>query len=243
MTELRDVKKALRPQEILLVVDAMTGQDAVNLAKSFHEALNIDGVVLTKLDGDARGGAALSVKSVVGKPIKFASTGEKPGDIERFHPDRLASRILGMGDVVTLVEKAQENIDEDEAMSLAEKIKNQKFNFEDFLRMLKMIKRLGPLGGILKMLPGMPKIDDLSPAENEMKKTECIIQSMTRAERKNPDLLKAGRKIRIAKGSGTEVSDVNRLLKQFENLKGMMKLFNNGRFPNIPGMGGGPFGR
>jgi len=236
MEELRQIKKAVRPQEILLVVDAMTGQDAVNLAKTFNEALSIDGIILTKLDGDTRGGAALSVKSVVGKPVKFVSNGEKLGDIELFHPDRLASRILGMGDVVSLVEKAQEAIDEDEAMSMAEKMKNQKFNLEDFLKMLKMIKRMGPLAGILKMLPGLPKIDDLAPAEKEMKKTECIIQSMTREERKNPDILKASRKIRIAKGSGTEVSDVNRLLKQFDSLKGLMKMFQGGKLPGFPGM-------
>ncbi|MDR3258131.1 MAG: signal recognition particle protein [Fusobacteriaceae bacterium] len=244
MDELKNIKKSLRPQEILLVVDAMIGQDAVNLAKSFNEALSIDGVILTKLDGDTRGGAALSIKSVVGKPIKFAGIGEKIDDIELFHPDRLASRILGMGDVVSLVEKAQEAIDEEDAKSFAERIKNQKVNLEDFLKMLRMLKKMGPLAGIMKMIPGIPKIDDLAPAEKEMKKTECIIQSMTRQERKNPDILKASRKIRIARGSGTDVSDVNRLLKQFDNLKGIMKMFGGMKMPNFPAGGGfPPFGK
>lgn len=238
MDELKNVKKSVKPQEILLVVDAMIGQDAVNLAKSFNDALNIDGVVLTKLDGDTRGGAALSIKSVVGKPIKFAGVGEKISDIELFHPDRLASRILGMGDVVSFVEKAQDAFDEDDAKSFEEKIKTQKFNLEDFLKMLRMIKRMGPLAGILKMIPGMPKIDDIAPAEKEMKKIEAIIQSMTKEERKKADILKASRKQRIAKGSGTEVSDVNQLLKQFDSLKGVMKMFSGGKMPNIPGMGG-----
>ena len=241
MDELKNVKKSVKPQEILLVVDAMIGQDAVNLAKSFNEALSIDGVVLTKLDGDTRGGAALSIKSVVGKPIKFAGVGEKIEDIELFHPDRLASRILGMGDVVSFVEKAQDAIDEDDAKSFEERIKSQKFNLEDFLKMLRMIKRMGPLAGIMKMIPGMPKIDDIAPAEKEMKKIEAIIQSMTREERKKVEVLKASRKQRIAKGSGTEVSDVNNLLKQFESLKGVMKMFSGGKMPNIPGMGGGKF--
>lgn len=238
MDELKNVKKSVKPQEILLVVDAMIGQDAVNLAKSFNDALNIDGVVLTKLDGDTRGGAALSIKSVVGKPIKFAGVGEKISDIELFHPDRLASRILGMGDVVSFVEKAQDAFDEDDAKSFEEKIKTQKFNLEDFLKMLRMIKRMGPLAGILKMIPGIPKIDDIAPAEKEMKKIEAIIQSMTKEERKKADILKASRKQRIAKGSGTEVSDVNQLLKQFDSLKGVMKMFSGGKMPNIPGMGG-----
>ena len=238
MDELKNVKKSVRPQEILLVVDSMIGQDAVNLAKSFNEALSIDGVVLTKLDGDTRGGAALSIKSVVGKPIKFAGVGEKIEDIELFHPDRLASRILGMGDVVSFVEKAQDAIDEDDAKSFEERIKSQKFNLEDFLKMLRMIKRMGPLAGIMKMIPGMPKIDDIAPAEKEMKKIEAIIQSMTKEERKKVEILKASRKQRIAKGSGTEVSDVNALLKQFESLKGVMKMFGSGKMPNIPGMGG-----
>jgi signal recognition particle subunit SRP54 len=239
MEELKDIKKVTRPQEILLVVDAMIGQDAVNLAESFNNSLNIDGVVLTKLDGDTRGGAALSIKAVVGKPIKFIGIGEKIDDIELFHPERLVSRILGMGDVVSLVEKAQEAIDEDDAKSLEEKIKNQSFDLEDFLKQLQNIKKLGPLGGILKMLPGVGQIGDLAPAEKEMKKVEAVIQSMTREERKKPEILKASRKKRIAKGSGVEVSDVNKLLKQFDQMKQVMKMFSNGNFPQMPGMMGG----
>ena len=243
MSELKELKKAIRPQEILLVVDAMIGQDAVNLAKSFNEALSVDGIILTKLDGDTRGGAALSIKAVVGKPIKFIGVGEKLDDMEVFHPDRLVSRILGMGDVVSLVEKAQEAIDQDEAKSLEEKIKSQKFDLEDFLKQLQTIKKLGSLGSILKLIPGMGQIGDIAPAEKEMKKVECIIQSMTKEERKKPEILKASRKQRIAKGSGTEVADVNRLLKQFEQMKSMMKMFSGGKMPNIgsmmSGRGGG----
>lgn len=239
MEELKELKKVIKPQEILLVVDAMIGQDAVNLAESFNNALSVDGVVLTKLDGDTRGGAALSIKTVVGKPIKFIGVGEKLSDIEIFHPDRLVSRILGMGDVVSLVEKAQEVIDEDEAKSLEEKIRTQKFNLNDFLKQLQTIKKMGSLGGILKLIPGMPKISDLAPAEKEMKKVEAIIQSMTKEERKKPDILKASRKIRIAKGSGTEVSDVNKLLKQFEQMKSMMKMFSSGKLPSMGAMGKG----
>ena len=239
MEELKELKRAIKPQEILLVVDAMIGQDAVNLAESFNNALSVDGVILTKLDGDTRGGAALSIKAVVGKPIKFIGVGEKLNDIEIFHPDRLVSRILGMGDVVSLVEKAQEVIDENEAKSLEEKIKSQKFDLNDFLKQLQTIKRLGSLGGILKLIPGIPKIDDLAPAEKEMKKVEAIIQSMTKEERKKPDILKASRKIRIAKGSGTEVSDVNKLLKQFDQMKSMMKMFSSGKMPmGLMGKGG-----
>ena len=242
MEELKELKRAIKPQEILLVVDAMIGQDAVNLAESFNNALSVDGVILTKLDGDTRGGAALSIKAVVGKPIKFIGVGEKLNDIEIFHPDRLVSRILGMGDVVSLVEKAQEVIDENEAKSLEEKIKSQKFDLNDFLKQLQTIKKLGSLGGILKLIPGMPKIDDLAPAEKEMKKVEAIIQSMTKEERKKPDILKASRKIRIAKGSGTDVSDVNKLLKQFEQMKSMMKMLSSGKMPNMGAIGkGGKF--
>ena len=237
MEELKELKRAIKPQEILLVVDAMIGQDAVNLAESFNNALSVDGVILTKLDGDTRGGAALSIKAVVGKPIKFIGVGEKLNDIEIFHPDRLVSRILGMGDVVSLVEKAQEVIDENEAKSLEEKIKSQKFDLNDFLKQLQTIKKLGSLGGILKLIPGMPKIDDLAPAEKEMKKVEAIIQSMTKEERKKPDILKANRKIRIAKGSGTDVSDVNKLLKQFEQMKSMMKMLSSGKMPNMGAIG------
>ncbi|WP_349763123.1 signal recognition particle protein [Fusobacterium sp. SYSU M8D902] len=238
MDELRDIKKITRPQEILLVVDAMIGQDAVNLAESFNNVLNIDGVVLTKLDGDTRGGAALSIKAVVGKPIKFVGVGEKIDDIELFHPERLVSRIFGMGDVVSLVEKAQSAIDEEDAKSLEEKIRTQKFDLDDFLKQLQNIKKLGSLGSILKMIPGMGQIGDLAPAEKEMKKVEAIIQSMTREERKKPEILKASRKQRIAKGSGTEVADINRLLKQFEQMKAMMKMFSGGKMPSLPSFGG-----
>lgn len=243
MEELRSIKKAVRPQEILLVVDAMIGQDAVNLAEAFNNVLSIDGIVLTKLDGDTRGGAALSIKSVVGKPIKFVGVGERIDDIELFHPERLVSRILGMGDVVSLVEKAQSAIDEDDAKSLEEKIRTQKFDLNDFLKQLQNIKKLGSLGSILKMIPGMGQIGDIAPAEKEMKKVEAIIQSMTKEERKKPDILKASRKKRIALGSGTEVADVNRLLKQFEQMKGMMKMFSGGKMPQFPGMKSGKGGR
>ena len=238
MDELKEIKRLTRPQEILLVVDAMIGQDAVNLAESFNNVLNIDGVVLTKLDGDTRGGAALSIKAVVGKPIKFVGVGEKIDDIELFHPERLVSRILGMGDVVSLVEKAQSAIDEEDAKSLEEKIRTQKFDLDDFLKQLQNIKKLGSLGSILKMIPGMGQIGDLAPAEKEMKKVEAIIQSMTKEERKKPEILKASRKQRIAKGSGTEVADINRLLKQFEQMKAMMKMFSGGKMPSLPLFGG-----
>ncbi|MGL5054687.1 MAG: signal recognition particle protein [Fusobacteriaceae bacterium] len=245
MNELKEIKKITRPQEILLVVDAMIGQDAVNLAQNFNEAISIDGVVLTKLDGDTRGGAALSIKSVVGKPIKFIGTGETIEDIELFHPERLTSRILGMGDVVSLVEKAKDAIDEDEAKSLEEKIRTQKFDLEDFRKQLQAIKKLGPLKNILKMIPGVGDIGDMAPAEKEMKRVEAIIQSMTKEEKKNPDILKASRKQRIAKGSGVEVADVNKLLKQFDQMKQMMKMFSGGKIPQMPqmpkgGMGGFP---
>lgn len=238
MDELKEIKRLTRLQEILLVVDAMIGQDAVNLAESFNNVLNIDGVVLTKLDGDTRGGAALSIKAVVGKPIKFVGVGEKIDDIELFHPERLVSRILGMGDVVSLVEKAQSAIDEEDAKSLEEKIRTQKFDLDDFLKQLQNIKKLGSLGSILKMIPGMGQIGDLAPAEKEMKKVEAIIQSMTKEERKKPEILKASRKQRIAKGSGTEVADINRLLKQFEQMKAMMKMFSGGKMPSLPSFGG-----
>lgn len=239
MQELDDVRKKVRPQEILLVVDAMIGQDAVNLAESFNKVLSIDGIVLTKFDGDTRGGAALSIKSVVGKPIKFIGVGEKIDDLELFHPERVVSRILGMGDVVSLVEKAQNAIDEDDAKSLEEKIRTQKFDLNDFLKQLQNIKKLGSLGSILKLIPGMGQIGDLAPAEKEMKKVEAIIQSMTHEERKKPEILKASRKQRIASGSGTEVSDVNRLLKQFDQMKSMMKMFSGGKMPSFPSFPGG----
>ncbi len=236
MNEVAEIKKIARPQEILLVVDAMTGQDAVNVAEKFNATLNIDGVVLTKLDGDARGGAALSIKAVVGKPIKFVGIGEKLDDIELFHPDRLVSRILGMGDIVSLVEKAQEVVDEEEAKRLEEKIKKQSFDLEDFLKQLQQIKKMGSITKLLQMIPGVGQLGDLAPAEKEMKKVEAIIQSMTKKERRKPEILDASRKKRIAGGSGTTVADINKLLKQFEQMKKMMKMLGNGNFPM---MGGG----
>ena len=238
MNELKQVKSNFAPDEILLVVDGMTGQDAVNVAKTFNEELDISGVVLTKLDGDTRGGAALSIKEVSGKPIKFISDGEKLDDISAFHPDRLASRILGMGDVVSLVEKAQEAIDEDEAKKMEEKFRKNQFDFEDFLKQFKMIKKMGSLGNIMKLIPGIDtSAIDMGMAEKEMKKVEGIIFSMTISERRDPKLLKNGnRKKRIAKGSGTDVTEVNKLIKQYEQMKQVMKMFNSG---GLPGMGGG----
>jgi len=240
MNEVAEIKKIAKPQEILLVVDAMTGQDAVNVAEKFNSKLNIDGVVLTKLDGDARGGAALSIKAVVGKPIKFVGIGEKLDDIELFHPDRLVSRILGMGDIVSLVEKAQEVVDEEEAARLEEKIRKQNFDLEDFLKQLQQIKKMGSLTKILQMIPGVGQLGDLAPAEKEMKKVEAIIYSMTKKERRKPEILDASRKKRIAGGSGTTVADINKLLKQFEQMKKMMKMLNSGNFPmmggKMPGM-------
>lgn len=237
MNELLNIKNMVNPIEILLVVDGMTGQDAVNVSKTFNEILDITGVVLTKLDGDTRGGAALSIKHISGKPIKFISEGEKLDDISEFYPDRLASRILGMGDVVTLVEKAKEAIDEKEAKEMEKKFRKNQFDFEDFLKQFKIIRKLGSIGGILKMLPGVGSQlgdIDLNMAEKEFKKIESIIFSMTVEERRNPDLLKHfGRKNRIAKGSGVDVAAVNKLLKQYEQMKKMMKLFNNGAFSKM----------
>ena len=240
MKELHDIKDNVKPDEILLVVDGMTGQDAVNVAKFFNEELDITGVVLTKLDGDTRGGAALSVKEVAGKPIKFISEGEKLDDVSAFHPDRLASRILGMGDVVSLVEKAQEAIDEKEAKKMEEKFRKNQFDFEDFLKQFKMIRKMGSIAGIMKMIPGVDtSMIDMGMAEKEMKKVEAIIYSMTVEERRNPKLLKAGtRKVRIAKGSGVQVNDVNKLIKQFEQMKQMMKMFNSGAIPGLGMMKG-----
>ena len=236
MGELKSIKEELNPTEILLAVDGMTGQDAVNVSKSFNDMLEITGVILTKLDGDTRGGAALSIKEVCGKPIKYISEGEKLDDIFKFYPDRLASRILGMGDVVSLVEKAKDIIDEKEAKLMEEKFRKNQFDFEDFLKQFKMIKKMGSIAGILKMLPGVNLGDfDTNLAEKELKKVESIIYSMTVEERRNPQLLKLyNRKMRIAKGSGTTVTDINKLLKQYEQMKQMMKMFNSG---NIPGMG------
>ena len=229
MDELARVREAVHPTEILLTIDAMTGQDAVNVANTFNEKLEITGVILTKLDGDTRGGAALSVRAVTGKPIKFAGTGEKLGDIEPFHPDRMASRILGMGDVMTLIEKAQENIqiDEQEAAGLARKMKNADLTLEDFLAQMQQIKKMGPLSGILKMLPGMSNIGDIDIPDDAMNKPEAIIRSMTPKERRHPEILNASRRRRIAAGSGTTVQDVNQLIRQFEEAKKQMKMVMN----------------
>ncbi len=224
MDELAQIKAAVKPQEILLVVDAMTGQDAVNVAKSFNEKLELGGVILTKLDGDTRGGAALSVRAVTGKPIKFAGIGEKLGDIEPFHPERMASRILGMGDVMTLIEKAQEAFDEKEVDKLARKTKVQDLTLEDFLENMQQMKKMGPLQNVLGMLPGVGvKLKDVEIDDNAMKKPEAIIRSMTPRERRNPDLLNASRRKRIAAGSGTTVQDVNALIRQFDQARQMMK--------------------
>mgnify|MGYP002678372134 FL=1 len=223
MEELRRIKAAVRPQEILFVVDAMTGQDAVNVAKTFDQELGIDGVILTKLDGDTRGGAALSIKAVVGKPIKFSGTGEKLSDIEPFHPDRMASRILGMGDVMTLIEKAQEAFDGEEAEKLARK-GMQELTLDDFLSQMQQMKKMGGLQSMLSMLPGMgAKLKDVEIDDDAMKKPEAIIRSMTPRERRNPGILNASRRKRIAAGSGTTVQDVNALVRQFEQARDMMK--------------------
>ncbi len=224
MGELEAVKTAVEPHEILLVVDSMTGQDAVNVAESFNQKLDISGVILTKLDGDTRGGAALSVRSVTGKPIKFAGTGEKLDDIEPFYPDRMASRILGMGDVLTLIEKAQTVVDEKKAVELEEKLRKASFTLTDLLDQMKQIQNMGPLGKVLGMIPGVKvKDEDVAQGEKELRRTEAIINSMTKAEREKPAIINPARKRRIAAGSGTRVEDVNRLLRQFEQMQKMMK--------------------
>ena len=224
MKELQEIKAAVSPGEILLVVDAMTGQDAVNVASSFNEALGIDGVVLTKLDGDTRGGAALSVRAVTGKPIKFAGIGEKLDDLEVFHPERMASRILGMGDVMSLIEKAQQQIDEKEAEALARKMQQDKFDFNDLLDQFRQIQKMGDIKGMLGMIPGVGKqLRDVDIDEKQFSRTEAIILSMTGAERAKPDLINPSRKRRIAAGCGMKVEDVNRLIKQYESMRQMMK--------------------
>lgn len=227
MGELHNIKEEVAPQEILLVIDAMVGQDAVNVASKFNETLGIDGVILTKLDGDTRGGAALSVRSVTGKPIKFVGAGEKLDDLEPFYPDRMASRILGMGDVMTLIEKAQNDFDSKEAMKMAQKMKENSFDFNDMLAQMQQIKKMGPLSSVMNMIPGVSgklKDEDAEKGEHEMRRVEAIILSMTKAEREKPSLINPARKRRIAAGSGTEVSDVNRLLKQNEQIQ---KLFRS----------------
>ncbi|ERN53163.1 signal recognition particle protein [Alkalihalophilus marmarensis] len=230
MGELQEVKKIAKPDEILLVVDAMTGQDAVNVAESFNEQLDVTGVVLTKLDGDTRGGAAISVKAVTNTPIKFAGMGEKIDQLEPFYPDRMASRILGMGDMLTLIEKAQSNVDEEKARELEKKMRTMDFTFDDFLEQLDQVKSMGPLDEILNMMPGMNKakgLKDLKVDDKQLVRVEAIVRSMTKAEKQDPSLMNASRRRRIAKGSGTTIQDVNRLLKQFEDMKKMMKQMTN----------------
>jgi len=253
MDELKSIKATVHPNEILLVVDAMTGQDAVSAATAFDEALGIDGVVLTKLDGDARGGAALSIRAATGKPIKFVGTGEKLDMIELFHPDRMASRILGMGDMLSLIEKAEQNFDQKKALELQEKLRKNKFTLTDFYEQMAQLQNMGSLTELAGMLPGV-KASDLEGADlntNMFKQMSAIIQSMTPYERENPSVLNSSRKKRIAAGSGTQVVDVNRLLKQFELLQSLTKQFSGGKLPRglrkrmgkkggmMPGMGGG----
>jgi len=240
MAEVRQVSAAVDPKYTFLVVDAMTGQDAVNVAESFHAVLEIDGVILSKLDGDARGGAALSVKDVIGRPIAFASVGEKLSDFEAFHPDRMASRILGMGDVLTLIEKAEEAYDQAEAEAAAAKLQKGQFTLEDFLEQMQQIKKMGPLQNIIGMIPGIPK--ELKKAEideGELGRVEAIIRSMTPQERRDPSVINGSRRLRIAHGSGMTTTDVNQLLKQFKEMQKMMKTFGKGpkgRVPTLPGL-------
>ncbi len=239
MAELEAIKSITDPAEILLVADSMTGQEAVRIAEGFDSTLDISGLILTKVDGDARGGAAISMREVTGVPIKYLATGEKLDALEVFHPDRLASRILGMGDVLSLIEKAEASFDQREAEKLQRKMLRNEFTLEDFLDQMQQVKRLGPLGQILDMLPGMNRLSkqvDLSQADEEFKKIEAIIRSMTAKERRNPKVLNASRKRRIAAGSGTEVQDVNALLKQFRQMQRVMQQVSKGRLPNIPGL-------
>ncbi|MCK9255778.1 MAG: signal recognition particle protein [Bacteroidales bacterium] len=231
MDEIENIKKAINPQEILFVVDSMTGQDAVNTAKEFNERLNFDGVILTKLDGDTRGGAALSIRSVVDKPIKFVGTGEKMEAIDIFHPERMADRILGMGDIVSLVEKAQEQFDEEESRKLQKKIAKNQFDFEDFLAQIKQIKKMGNIKDLASMIPGLGKaMKNLDIDDDAFKGIEAIIYSMTLYERSNPEIINGNRRKRIADGSGTTVAEVNRLLKQFEETKKMMRAMSSNKF-------------
>ncbi len=228
MQELKNVKSNVKPHEILLVVDSMTGQDAVNVATSFNEQLGIDGVVLTKLDGDTRGGAAISVKKVTGRPIKFAATGEKLNDIEVFHPERMASRILGMGDVLSIIEKAEETFDLEETEKLEKQLRKKKeLDLDDYLAQLKQIKKMGSFSSLLKLIPGMNQLKDVKVDDKEFIRIEAIISSMTKEERKNPKLLNGNRRVRIAKGSGTSVQDINKFMKTFEMTQKMMRKMNN----------------
>ena len=244
MEELKRIVEAVHPAEVLLVVDAMTGQDAVNVAKTFDETIPLTGVILTKLDGDTRGGAALSVRQVTGKPIKFAGVGEKLSDIEPFHPDRMASRILGMGDVLSLIEKAQSAFDEKKAAELVTKMKTDAFTLDDFLDQMEQMQSMGSMEDIVKMIPGMnqSQVKDVQIDEKAMEHTKAIIRSMTKKERTNPDILTASRRKRIAKGSGTSVQEVNRLMNQFNASRQMMKQLSGGKFKKRGKRGGFPFG-
>ena len=243
MGELEEIKKKCKPQEILLVVDSMTGQEAVRVADEFNKRVGITGLILTKVDGDARGGAALSVRSVTGVPIKYLGVGEKTDAIEAFFPDRMASRILGMGDVLTLIEKAQETMDAEKAQKAAERIMSAQFNFEDFLDQLQQIKKLGPLSQILGMVPGFSQVAKEMPADvtdKQMKRIEAIINSMTLQERRHPDILNGSRRKRIATGSGTSVQEVNQLMGQFKQMQRLMQQMKSGKmrgFPGFPGLG------
>jgi signal recognition particle subunit SRP54 len=240
MDELARIKKRTKPHNVLLVVDAMTGQDAVNVAERFAEVANFDGVILTKLDGDARGGAALSVKAVTGKPILYASTGEKLDAFERFHPDRMAQRILGMGDVLTLVEKAEQQFDENQAAELERKIRKEQFTLDDFLDQLKQIRKMGPLSGLLKMIPGVgSQLGNVNVDDRELDRLQAIITSMTPEERANPQVLNGSRRRRIARGSGTSVQAVNQLVKQFAQMKKMMRQLQQGKMPSMQQLAGG----
>jgi signal recognition particle subunit SRP54 len=237
MGELADIKKAIGPHDVLLVVDAMTGQDAVNVAEQFAEVVDFDGVVMTKLDGDARGGAALSVKAVTGKPIMFASTGEKLDQFERFHPDRMAQRILGMGDVMSLIEKAESSYSEQQAAELERKLRKQEFGLDDFLDQMRQIRRMGPLQSLLGMIPGIGKeLRGVKVDEREFDRLQAIILSMTPQERRHPELIKGSRRIRIARGSGTNVQSVKQLIKQFEQMRKVMRQVSQGRMPDLGAM-------
>ena len=239
MKELVDVKAAVSPAEILLVVDSMTGQDAVTVADTFNKTLDVTGVIMTKLDGDTRGGAALSIKAVTGKPIKFSGTGERPDDLEPFHPERMASRILGMGDVLTLIEKAEQAFSKEQAENLQKKIKERSFTLEDYLEQLESVKKMGGIGDMMKMLPGMAgkiKTEDID--EDKLMRAKVIIQSMTVKERRNPDIIKGSRRKRIAQGSGTSIQEVNQLLKQFEMTREMMARMQKGGMKGLRGMKG-----
>jgi signal recognition particle subunit SRP54 len=235
MDELRRVRNAIKPDDTLLVVDAMTGQEAVNVAEAFDNAVGLDGVILTKIDGDARGGAALSVKDVVGKPILFAGTGEKLDDFEPFHPDRMASRILGMGDMLTLIEKAEEAFEEKEAAKAEEKLRKGQFTLEDFLDQMQQVRKMGPLQNIVGMIPGLPKeARDAQLDESQLGRIEAIIRSMTPEERRNPAVINGSRRLRIARGSGTSTQDVNGMLKQFKMVQQMMRSVAKGKMPRMP---------